>query len=397
MSEDSLLNESQRVKNIREDLDKWLTVEKWESEELRNWIKGYEFFTYGEEPYLWLLRCLPKSSKYSSIMAERIAAFLETEDPYKKNKATKEDDARFFYNLFNLSAFLNYRGKLGKQLAKIFDYFKENEEERKSFFAEEEWYNLNNAFREALINNQVNNNFRDIWQDGLAGKQSSFLITDIYSSFRGILYLPDAKNPDKPDVEKIGWALKKMADYLEPEKKRHEKFCRLLERIKEVWADYPNWDEVLFRQAVKHEWQNWATVRLDNIVMPVNGNGNGTKRYFIWEIYMPFLEELKVGFTVVERKNILIEIDLSREAALFIEKTSMAVESNRKNSSNRSYQGVKLASNEAFKEFVDEFKSVGKIEAAEATQIARFKVLTSRLPQSQQQTATENLAVAAAS
>ncbi|MGB7207204.1 MAG: hypothetical protein WBD27_00955 [Pyrinomonadaceae bacterium] len=264
MNETSVI-ESQRVKNIRDDLEKWLSLSKWEPNELRYWIKGYDFFSYGEEPYLWLSRCLPKSSEFLPKMARRIATFLRKEEPFRMDKMTEEDDDRFFYNLFNLSAGLSYRKELGKEFSKIFIFFSENEGESKSFFADDRWYNLNNAFREALINNQTNDNFRNLWHNGLEGNQVSFVVGDMYSNFRGLLHMPETEDSNEPDVAELGWALKQMADYLEPEKKRQAKFRRLLERLKEVWDGYPIWNETLNRLAINFKLQRWATENSEDI------------------------------------------------------------------------------------------------------------------------------------
>src|SRR5437016_4509030 len=131
MIEDSGAHESLQIAQIRNDLENWLKAETWEFNELRYWIKGYKFFDYGDEPYLWLSRCLPKSSKYLPSMAQRIAIFLEIEEPYKRTRRTEDDDDSLFYNLFSLSAGLGYRRELGRELSRIFHYFSKNKNERK--------------------------------------------------------------------------------------------------------------------------------------------------------------------------------------------------------------------------------------------------------------------------
>lgn len=348
MSEEAQVRESPVVIKIRQGLETWLNKADWSYDDLRRWLKGYELpaVGYDQEPYSWILYSLPASEYYYQEMAKRIAQFLQQEKPYQ-NLSSDYDDT-FFYNLFHLSAGLGCKRELGKPLTEIFTYFANSEGAWEKFFDNRKRYNLNNAFREALITNQTDLTLSDIWKEGLDGKQSSFLMGDIYSYFRGILYL---SNNDQPMTEEIGRALKKMAEYLDTEKNRHDKFRLLLRRVEEVWPHERfslDWDEILFNQAMKNTWPDWAVVELKTLVLPIRTNTGEMKRYFIWEIYLPFLEELKIVFKLISRTGILLEIEASREAVMFLEKTSPTVEQIRLRSPFRNYKSVLGVANQGF-------------------------------------------------
>lgn len=356
--------ESLRVENIKHDLEAWLAAKVWSPSDLRDWLKGYKFFTYGDEPYLWLFKCLPKSSKYLPEMSRRIAEFLNEQAPYKTSNSNEEDDEKFFYNLFNLSAGLGYRNGLGTALEHVFNYFNEHADEREKFFSQGKWYNLNNAFREALINNQTDNTLKKVWRDGLKRKQSSFLLGNMYSSFRGLLYMPGGENSKKPDFHEIGWALKRMADYLKNQKTGHLKFRRLLERIKEVWPHYSKWDETLLQLAIQHDWPDWAIVQLDKLVLPIEKKYSRQKHYIVWEAYQPFLEELKVYPTNTNKAGILLEIPPSSEAIDFLTKTVPTVEGRRLRSPDSHYRSILGVANQGFIELQSSLDSPGNRKLA---------------------------------
>lgn len=392
-------SESPKIQKLREDLTAWLVSKSWTHDELRKWLKGYTFPALGHDdaPHDWIVRAFPFSNdsfNFERILATRIAEFLNQEKPYRE----KPTDDKLLYNLLYLCANLDCRQELSESLAEVFDYFESNESERNSFFASKKMYNLNAAFREALISNQTTSKFLPFWKSILEQNQPPFLRGNIFTGFLGILYTFENS---KPLVDEIGWALGRMAEYLNQieDKNRHEKFRQLLARVKEFWSVEKialNWDEILFFQAMRFNWQDWAAVRLDEMVIPTEDFLAAEKRrYLIWEIYLPLLEELNVGFDIISSKNILYEIFVPREADLFLQKVSLSVEKNRRESSNRSYAGVKAAANEAFKDWVDEFRSNGEPEVADAIQNARFKVLTSNLPIQKQEEATHELVMAA--
>lgn len=350
MSKETQPAESPKIRKIRERLENWLGSDDWTFDGLRRWLKGYELpaVGYDNEPYSWLLYGFPKLELYRCEMASRIARFLQDEKPHQ-NLSNDYDD-KLFYNLFHLSAGLGCKRELGAPLSNLFTYFAGDENKCREFFSKHKQYNLNNAFREALITNQTDTTFRDIWIGGLEGYQASFLLGDAYSNFRGILYLSDG---EQPLVDDIGWGLKKMAEYLEPEKYRHEKFRRLLERVKEVWPaekSSQNWDEILLLQAKKHRWQDWATVRLERLVVPMEKVEDRGQRVLIWAGYLPFLNELNISFHILSEgqseEQLFSEVLISQENLTSLHDKFSKCEAIRYYAPFRNYENVAQATTE---------------------------------------------------
>lgn len=345
-TEDSIRSDSDQIKLITKELETWLDAPNWSAVELRYWLKGYKFFPYGDDPYVWILRSLPEDSNYRTAMGNRLAEFLRVEQPYKSAKKNEEDDAVLFYNLFCLAAGLGTRGKLGAELLQAFGFFTENRIERANFFDETKWYNLSAAFREALITNQPNACLMQRWRDGLVDQSETFLPGDIYSYFRGLLYLP--RTPTEPDFDGIGWGLRHMAEYLKGETRRQEKFRRLLERVKEVWTQVDTWDEILLRRAVSNCWPDWAVVRLDKLIIALDEHSSFGRGYLLWDFYIPFLKEWDLPFRVEKTYNVVCKVVLSPAAEEFLSRHAERVDKVRLRTAARSYTSVFLIANEVF-------------------------------------------------
>lgn len=379
--EDKPLTESPVIRTIKTDLENWLNIDAWSFDELRRLIKGYSLpaLGYDEEPYIWIMRSLHLSNfVYSQKLAKRIAKFIVEEKPYTRRN--RSDSDKLFYNLFYLSAELNCKAELGKPLSEVLDYFQSNKSARNQFFSDEKSYYLKGAFKEALISNQTSNSFLSVWKEILKQTPDFFLQGNIFDGSRAILFMPDAENPNKPAVDEIGWALKMTANYLEPGKNRHERFRDLIVQIKEVWSDYPNWSETMIRQAIKNDLHDWAIVRLDNLVLPIGRTTAGNwQEYFVWEIYVPFLEELKkelgLGFEQISKNGVIRKIRASREVALFLAKVSPTVEKIRINSPFRSYKSMIGIANQGFMELESHFTSIKEIKLALLLDAVRKRIL----------------------
>lgn len=342
-------------------------------------MKGYELpsLGYETEPYVWILHSLPNSANDRHELANRIARFLEQSQAHAIPNQEYNDS--FFYNLLHICAGLGCREELGKQLSDLFSFFTAHNDKREVFFSTRKPYNLNNAFREALITNQIDSSLRHIWRAGLEGQQASFLLGDVYSCFRGIIYL---SNNNQPATEDIGWALGKMAEYLEPEKDRHQKFRRLLERVKEAWPEETfnqDWDRILMLQSMVNDWRPWATVRLSKLAIPVMSFVGGGDRVLIWSEYLPFLRESRIPFTEISSKYLFSEISISssRELTDALSRIEVA----RASAPFRSYKGVIQATNEFFyMNLLDDEKA--DTAALESVRIATFSVVATDPAQS---------------
>lgn len=373
MSEETPNSLSPKVEKIKRDLEAWLSAKNWSFDELIAWLKGYALpgVGYDREPYFWITISLANSEDARREMAHRIAQFL-TSETYKNSNL----DDGLFYNLFQLAASLGSRNVLAAPLARVFDHFNNDELQRAEFFGKSQRYNLNNAFREALIVNQVDATYKDLWFAGLNGKQEEvFPAGDVYSDFRGIVSLT---HDGGPMVDEIGVALTALTRYLDPENRRDRKFRLLIARVKEVWESRgvtKDWDEIFFRQAMRHDWPKWAIVELNSLNIAAGSISDTMTRYLIWEIYLPFLEELGVVFDVVEQKGILLEINASAEAALFLEKTRFTIEEIRNRSPFRRYRSLLGVANQGFMDLELYFGAAGETRLAAAIDEGRRTIL----------------------
>lgn len=195
-------------------------------------------------------------------------------------------------------------------------------------------------------------------------READNTIRDLYQTFRDIV--SPTGNGD-PRVDEIGVALTALVQHLDAVNRPHQSFRLLVSWTKEVWRDKAvttNWDEIFFRQAMKHNWPNWAIVELNSLNIPTESIGNGMTQFLIWEIYLPFLEELDVVFDVVAKRGILLEINASSEAALFLEKTRFTIEEIRNRSPFRRYRSILGVANQGFMELELYFLAEGEIKLA---------------------------------
>jgi hypothetical protein len=365
---------SPQVEKIRVELTTWLEEDDWTLADLPRWVKGFNLpaLGYDREPYYWLLHALSGSRSHRCVMAARIARFL-SDHMHLPHSGLLDDN--FYYNLFHLSAGLDCPGELAASLANVFNYFLANEKARAEIFDLRTNYNLNNAFREALITNQSNSSYLDIWKDVVNGADSLFPQSDLFAGFRGIVYATQA---EQPCIDDIGLALKGLSDYLESDKARHVKFRRLLSFVRDIWPTNRwggDWDQVFFRQAMSLEWPDWAAMELNNLAIPGHRVSTTRRTYLIWEIYLPFLEELKLEPTMLRRVGVLLEIEASEESTLFLQKASPTVEQIRLRSPFRSYKSILGVANHGFVELELFFDSKHEVRLASAISQARRTIL----------------------
>lgn len=197
---------------------------------------------------------------------------------------------------------------------------------------------------------------------------------DLYSNFMGAVSLTADVSAL---IDEIGVALIAAAEYLESDSRRDQEFRLLMARVKEVWREsgITNWDEIFFRQAMKHAWPTWAIIELNSLNVRSEVINDQMTRYLIWEIYLPFLEELGVVFDVVSKNGILLEIDASPEAALFLEKTRFTIEEIRVRSPFRRYRSVLGVANQGFMDLELYFRTEGETRLAAAVDEARRTIL----------------------
>jgi hypothetical protein len=269
------------LNSLTQKLTTWLSNENWDHRELEDWLVGYELpaLGYDEEPYVWILQALNRAPKTSRRKLEdRLLAYLFAEPVLNYLAANLKD--KFAYNLFYLIAGVEYNPQLAEQLKGIFLLLKDLKATNLELhlFGPKQFYDIAGAFREALIAHQTDQTFFPIWQSILRGKPSFLSSQNPFVGLRGIILMPNPKAQGGPSIDELGWGLREMAKYLETDKRRQDKFNKLISRIKEVWNRYPSWNETLIDIAIKFELPDWATT--DDCFRPLQKTNNVTLAWF---------------------------------------------------------------------------------------------------------------------
>ena len=275
--------------NLRRKLTRWLGRGEWTIAELLRWLQGKEFpaFGYDEDPYVWLLRGLPLADERHQAereLARRLSVFFSHQPDVCQPKTCPEE---VLYNLFMLCAELQCRDELADPLYQVFT--------RRSLNGEWRGVDLREVLTSALIYNQKDDRLESVWEDMLRGK-TDFLPGDAYTAFAGILYKPKSElTRGTPHLDSIGRALARMADDLEPQKNGHVELLRLIRWVQDAYPRSQNlWGKDLIEQADKHNWSDWALVRLP-LVCELDRAASASPDgyyYYIWDAYLPFLTQV---------------------------------------------------------------------------------------------------------
>jgi hypothetical protein len=115
---------------------------------------------------------------------------------------------------------------------------------------------LRDQLTDALIYNQADNRFLDIWNRKLDGDSSGFLPGGVLEGLDGIAEMPSEADPDRPDMSALGRALGVFARYLGERVDRRKMFDRYLVGLASrtdsgIWNEFP-------AMADRYQWPDWA-------------------------------------------------------------------------------------------------------------------------------------------
>jgi hypothetical protein len=306
-------------------LKSWLLRERWEGQQLVNWLQGYDFSPVGhdEEPFRWILRCLPTGEakdQARTTLAERLATLLEQNPDITPIGDRPEE---FLYNLFMLCAVLGCPAQLHGPLFAVFERQK----------LQGQWFgiDLRAALRIALIKNQIDESLLPMWEVMSNGKKHAFLPGDEFDGFDGARFIPGGLTaPNAPALNVIGKALKGIARRLEKEPTRRTKFRTLVNRVIETYPGRPTWDRDLITQAHQHQWPGWAVECLPHLYVQLAALPNRGERAWLWH-YIAACIPKTYEHRVVKKlcNNHVVEIELGKEAARFVEQIAPIFEEKR--------------------------------------------------------------------
>lgn len=307
-------------------LKAWLAKDQWEPRQLINWLQGYDFSPVGhdDEPFRWILRWLPTGAGAKparKTLAKRLAALLEQEPDVHRPGDRPEE---LLYNLLILCANLECSKQLQNPLLAIL--------QRRQLSGQWLGIDLRYALQDALIKNQMNADLLPLWKLMSEGKKHNFLPGDEFDGFDGARSIPGGlAAPDAPALDVIGRALKGIADKLEREPTRGEKFRILIARAKQSCPSRPTWDKDLLKQADRHQWPGWAVDRLD-LYLPVAVLPAGGERALLWH---QIAECMRATYKHRELKTFcndrVVEVEMSKEASTFVRQIAPIFEEERIN------------------------------------------------------------------
>jgi hypothetical protein len=392
---------------LRSELCDWLTNSADdETERLQDWLQGYYLsaFGYTDEPYLLLLRALPQideSYATETALARRAAHILAARpDVLRPGKRPEQ----LLYNLLMLCAGLGQPSELADPLYEVY--------ERRALRGDWRGLELRAALGPALIYNQKDNRLEAEWQGLIQADRHEYLIGDREDGVEAVLLMPPSiEQQGEPALDAIGAALHAVTQQVEGQTQqveRHEErpasFLPFVNRVLSTYPGRPTWSADLIRMANGHYWPAWAVMCLPDLFVEA-GEDRSTRHaneYYLWEIFLPILEDLKVShaqvdYTIVEemckvtlpqtqkRVPLIYHVAVSDEALSYLMEIVPRVEDNRNNLPVREYRQVVGSANQAFIDLENAFSDNAQTSRQKpdlmrkAIRSGRYKLLTKRL------------------
>jgi hypothetical protein len=300
---------------VRSSLGSWLNQQKWELQELIDWLQGYMLppVGYDEEPFVWMLRGLILTDdryKAESEMAVRLAKFIESA-PESTQLGNRPDQV--LYNCFMLCAGLSYPKILGRPLYTVY--------ERRSVKGEWLGVELRDALQLALVTNQIDTRLQPVWEDMLNGRTDDFLPGDEYDGFNGIIFMPSSKaGLGEPALNEIGDALQSMTEHLGLDKERRPIFSSLIKKAVEAYPGRPSWSVDLIMQANEKQWPAWAVECIPNLFIPLERGSEEDNRALIWHYIIACVPD-SYQYSVLNPlcNGHVLHVRFSAQTATFIE------------------------------------------------------------------------------
>jgi hypothetical protein len=268
--------------NLQRLLLPWLSHPS--TEPLEDWLQGYGLPPVGhdEEPYIWLLRGLPRGKGRHDAeqeLSSQLARVLQREpDRHRPGRRPEQ----MLYNLLMLCAGLSTSTELAEPLDAMF--------QREVLAGHWQGHDVRDALLLALIHNQPDARWGPVWSQLLAGGHP-FLPGGPYDGFRGILRMPPpGGQPGEPALEAIGQALRQMGDYLS-ERHYSDRRPRFRELLSWVEQTYPSTRRPrdLLELADRQHWPEWMVTCLPTLCIDLGPAPEGRRHFLLWTMIARFL------------------------------------------------------------------------------------------------------------
>lgn len=225
-------------------------------EQFADWLRGYGFPMAwdNDEPY----RCLLRGLENLKLDQESISTFcIKTADFLDRAPAithTGKRPEQVLYNLFMLAHHLHRPNILSSPLYQVYM--------RGQVYGAWMGVDLRVALRDALVENQIDQSARHIWESLFEADTDKHLLPgDTLNGFIGLFKMPNLGTGRRPDVESILWGLSKVVIHLDqagPQSNRGVKLPLLINAVVNEYADI-EWSSLISQRARKDKWKRWAT------------------------------------------------------------------------------------------------------------------------------------------
>ena len=249
----------------------WLDDGTRDVAQLLRWLSGYDLPPVGqdEEPYLWLLRALPRGAtrpKFESALTASTAKLLQRVAEFR----WIADGERLLYNLLNLSAGLRGRDELA---APLLDVLKKDLLHGLAY----DGLSLDSVLLTALIYNQQDETLQPVWEAMAQGTPHPILGGSPLDAFHGTVYMPPCVGSEgRPAVYAIGFALTSLIRFLGDQPENVIPLRAYIERLQSRYPGH-DWALELIRFSDRYGWPRWTDVALPDLAVSL-----GDGRYLVW-------------------------------------------------------------------------------------------------------------------
>lgn len=319
-----LVSDSGPVSWVQAAIQPWIDDPARDTTQLERWLCGRDFPPVGpeEEPYIWLLRAIPRGAARPSFETELTRSAVALVERASELRETPEGE-QVLYNLLGLCAGLRGRDYLARPLLRLL--------ETGALDGLSYRFNpLNSMLLPALTYNQRDNTLQGVWEAMVRGAPHPVLGGNPSDAFEGIVHMPPSESGrGTPAREAIGFGLTHLLRFFDSRPNRVPLLRRAFDRVESRYPDY-HWRLEWIRFSDRYGWPRWTDVALPDLAVSV-----GDQRYVTW---CHVIELLKAQFEQVETlqqwaQGRFCEIHLPPNQLAFYVKVAATSEKYRRNCS----------------------------------------------------------------
>ncbi len=265
--ERAMLEARTPLHEFQEKVEVWLQSQNdtQQEERLLDWLQGRELIALGndEEPAVWILRVMERIDIQSgSLFARRglagcCARILDRQ--LDVNQGLFEKPKQLFGNLLWLCAGAGWPMTLCEPLTEI--------TARRKLRGQWTAGDLRRTLVLALLRNQSDRRFEDVWQTFLDGRQDLFLRGTVYDGFMGVVLMPKERGMfGTPDLDAVCGATTQILFHIIQVNRKSAPVREFASALRAVGENCnvarASWLDKLTMEATRAAWPPWAQATL---------------------------------------------------------------------------------------------------------------------------------------